>query len=72
MLKDYLNRDIYNLIIKNFSFNDITEIRMRVNEKIIIVAKNKKFYLKDNNQEFVVINKLIIDNFVKKISENSL
>ena len=45
MLKDYLDRDLYNLIIKNFSFNDITEIRLRVNEKLIVVIKNKKFYL---------------------------
>ena len=42
MLKEYLDRDIYNLIVKNFSFNDITEIRMRVNEKIIIVIKNER------------------------------
>lgn len=72
MLKDYLDRDIYNLIIKNFSFNDITEIRMRVNEKIIITIKNKKYYLKDENDEFVVINKYIMENFIKKISENSV
>ncbi len=72
MLKDYLDRDIYNLIIKNFSFNDITEIRMRVNEKIIIVIKNKKYFLKSDNGEFIVINRFILDNFIKKISENSL
>ena len=47
MLKDYLDREIYNLITKNFSFNDITEIRMRINEKLIIVIKNKKYYLKN-------------------------
>ena len=72
MLKDYLDREIYNLIIKNFSFNDITEIRMRVNEKIIIVIKNKKYYLKNNTNEFVVINRLILDNFIRRISENSI
>lgn len=72
MLKEYLDRDIYNLIIKNFSFNDITEIRMRVNEKIIIIIKNKKFFLKNQNEEYVVINKFIMENFIKKISENSL
>ena len=72
MLKDYLDREIYNFIIKNFSFNDITEIRMRVNEKVIIVVKNKKYYLKDENQEFVFINRVILDNFIRRISENSL
>ncbi len=72
MLKDYLDREIYNLIIKNFSFNDITEIRMRLNEKIIIVVKNKKYYLKNENNEFVIINKLNLDNFIKNISENSI
>ncbi len=72
MLKQYLNKEIYNLIIKNFSFNDITEIRMRVNERIIIVIKNKKYFLKDDNNDFVIINKLVIDDFIKKISENSL
>ena len=72
MLKDYLDRDVYNLIIKNFSFNDITEIRLRVNERIIIVIKNKKYFLKDESNEFVVINRFMLDNFIKKISENSL
>ncbi len=72
MLKDYLPRDIYNSIIKNFSFNDITEIRMRVNEKIIIVVKNKKFYLKDDNGAYIKANNLLIDNFITKASENSI
>ena len=72
MLKNYLDKDIYNLIIKNFNFKDITEIRMRVNEKLIVAIKNKKYYLKDKNNEFVIISKLILDNFIKKISENSL
>ncbi|MBQ9795886.1 MAG: Flp pilus assembly complex ATPase component TadA [Clostridia bacterium] len=72
MLKDYLDREIYNLITKNFSFNDITEIRMRVNEKIIIVIKNKKYYLKNEQNEFVIITRLILDNFIRRISENSI
>lgn len=72
MLKDYLDREIYNLIIKNFSFNDITEIRMRANEKIIVVIKNKKFYLKNEAGEFVIVNNLTIDNFIKRASENSI
>ena len=72
MLKDYLDREIYNLIIKNFSFNDITEIRMRVNERIIITIKNKKYYLKNVDNEYVFITKTIIDNFIKRISENSI
>lgn len=72
MLKDFLDRDTYNLIIKNFSFNDITEIRMRVNQKLIIVIKNKKYYLKTDNNEFVIVTKLMIDNFIRRASENSL
>jgi len=72
MLKEYLDREIYNLITKNFSFNDITEIRMRNNEKIVLVIKNKKFYLKNEDNEFVVINKRILDNFIRNISENSI
>ena len=72
MLKDFLDAYVYNSIIKTFSFNDITEIRLRMNEKIIIVFKNKKYFLKDNNDEFIVANKIMIDNFIKKISENSL
>ena len=72
MLKEYLDREIYNLISKNFSFNDITELRMRVNEKLIIVIKNKKFFLKDENGEFVVITRFVFDNFIRRISENSL
>ncbi len=72
MLKDYLDREIYNLIIKNFSFNDITEIRMRANENLIISIKNKKFYLKDEQGEYVQVNTKTIENFIKKASENSI
>ncbi len=72
MLKDYLDRDIYNLITKNFSFNDITEIRMRANENLVIVVRNKKFYLKDDNGEFIKCNTNMIENFIKKASENSI
>ena len=62
MLKDYLDRDIYNLITKTFSFSDITEIRMRANENLIIIVKNKKYYLKDDNGEFVKVNRNVIEN----------
>lgn len=72
MLKEYLDRDIYNLIIKNFSFNDITEIRLRINEKIIVCIKNKKFFLKDIENEYVVVSKVMLDNFIRRISENSI
>ena len=72
MLKDYLDREIYNLIVKNFSFNDITEIRMRANEKLIIVIKNKKFFLKNQQGEFVITDQLAISNFIKRASENSI
>ena len=72
MLKDYLDRDIYNLITKSFSFSDITEIRMRVNENLIVVVKNKKYYLKDEAGEFVKVNSNMIENFVRRASENSI
>ena len=72
MLKDYLDRDIYNLITKTFNFSEITEIRMRANENLIVVVKNKKYYLKDDNGEFVKISKNIIENFVRRASENSI
>lgn len=72
MLKEYLDREIYNLIIKNFSFNDITEIRMRVNERLIIVIKNKKYFLKDKDNNFIIINRVTLDNFIKNISEHSI
>ena len=72
MLKDYLDRDIYNLIIKTFSFADITEIRMRVNERLIVVLKNKKFYLKNDEGEFVVVDSNMLENFIRRASENSI
>ncbi len=72
MLKDYLDRELYNTIIKTFCFNDITEIRMRANENLIVVVKNKKFYLKDNQGEFIKVNTNLIENFIKKASENSI
>ncbi len=72
MLKDYLEPNIYSAITKSFSFSTITEIRMRMNEKLIVVIGNKKYYLKDDNNEFIIVNKSTIDNFVARISENSL
>lgn len=72
MLKDYLDREIYNLIAKSFSFNSITEIRMRVNENLIIAIGNKKYYLKDNDGEFVQVDSKMLENFIARISENSL
>lgn len=72
MLKDYLDKDIYNAIIKAFSFNDITEIRMRVNENIIVVVKNKKYYLKDDKNEFLKASQQMIENFILKASEYSI
>ncbi len=72
MLKDYLQRDIYNLIIKSFSFRDITEIRMRVNQKIIIVVKNRKFYLKNDIGEYVISTSEMIENFLRRASDNSM
>lgn len=72
MLKEYLDVETYNLINKKFNFNDITEIRMRVNEKIIICIKNKKYYLTDNDNHFVIVSKNMLENFMRRISENSL
>ena len=72
MLKDFLDKDIYDLIIKNFSFDDITEIRMRVNQNLIVVIKNKKYYLKDNSNNLIKVNLNMIENFIKRASENSL
>ncbi|MBR2969531.1 MAG: Flp pilus assembly complex ATPase component TadA [Clostridia bacterium] len=71
MLKDYLSRDIYNLIIKNFSFSNINEIRMRAGEKIIITVGRKKYYLKDN-EDFVIVTQAMLEQFIMRISENSL
>lgn len=72
MLRDYLDVDTYNLIKKNFNFNDITEIRLRLNQNIIIAIKNKKYYLKNDLGEYVVADQILIDNFIKRASENSL
>ena len=72
MLKDYLPKDIYELITKTFSFDSITEIRLRVNEKLIVVVKNKKYYLKNDAGEFVFVNKGLIDYFIRNASENSI
>ena len=72
MLKNYLNENLYSLIIKNLNFSEITEIRMRLNRKIIIVAKNKKYYLKDLDGNYVVVSSAILDGFIRRITENSI
>ena len=66
MLKDYLETEIYNLIIKNFNFNDITEIRMRANQKLVICIKNKKYFLKDANNNYVVVSQYSLERFIKR------
>ena len=71
MLKEFLDLETYNLIIKNFNFKDINEIRMRANQKLIIVIKNKKYFLYDNNEE-IIVSKLQIENFIKRACENSM
>ena len=72
MLKDYLDAETYHQLIKTFNFADINEIRMRVNQKMIVVIKNKKFYLKNENGEYVVVTKHMIENFIRRASENSI
>lgn len=72
MLKDYLDSETYALITKFFKFTDITEIRMRINQKLIVCVKNKKYYLKDTEQNFVMVTKPMLENFIRRISENSL
>lgn len=72
MLKDYLDLETYNLIVKNFSFSDITEIRMRVNKKLVIVIKNKKYFLYNSQKEYVIVTKFMLENFIKRACENSM
>jgi len=72
MLKEYLDKEINTAITKAFSYNDICEIRMRTNENIIIVVKNKKYYLKDDNNQFIKATQKMIENFILKASEFSI
>ena len=72
MLKSYLDIETYNAITSSFNFNDITELRLRVNQNLIVVVKNKKFFLKNNNHNYIIVTNLMIQNFIKKASENSL
>ncbi|MBR6779149.1 MAG: Flp pilus assembly complex ATPase component TadA [Clostridia bacterium] len=72
MLKDYLDPEIYHLIKKTFNFDDINEIRMRTNAKLIVVIKNKKYYLKNDKGDYIVANKVMIENFIRRASENSI
>ena len=71
MLRDYLPRDLYNLIVKNFSFDNINEIRMRVGEKIVVVAGKKKYYLKDQDN-YLIVSQVMLEQFILRISENSI
>ena len=72
MLKEYLDVETYTAIVKSFNFKDITEIRMRLNQKLIIVIKTKKFYIKNEADEFIVATKPMLENFIRKVSENSI
>lgn len=72
MLKDFLDKDVYDSIINAFSFDNINEIRMRLGEKIIVCVKNKKYFLKNQKNEYVYCTKFVLDKFIKQISENSI
>ena len=72
MLKEYLDVETYTAIVKSFSFNDITEIRMRLNQRLLVAIKNKKYYIKNANNEFICTSKIMLENFIRKISENSI
>ena len=70
MLKNFLDANTYETIIKNFSFDDITEIRLRINQPIIISIKNKKYILK--GEEPIVATRFLIDQFIRRITDNSI
>ena len=60
MLKEYLDVETYTAIVKSFNFNDITEIRMRLNQKLIVVIKTKKYYIKNEMDEFIIATKQML------------
>jgi len=72
MSKDYLDHEMYKHIVSAFNFNDINEIRMRVNQNLIVVVKNKKYFVKDDNGDFIKISKFDLENFIRRASQNSL
>ncbi len=72
MLKDYLEPKVYELITKSFSFHDITEIRMRKNQKLIVVIKNQKYYLKNDEGEYLIVSSSMLENFIMRATENSI
>lgn len=72
MLKDYLDVETYAMLAKSFDFNSITEIRMRLNQKLIVCIKSKKYYLKNDKQQYVIVTNEMLQNFIRRISENSL
>ena len=45
---------------------------MRLGQNLIVCVKNKKYYLKNEKQQIVVVDKVMLDNFMRRISENSL
>ena len=70
MLRNYLDAATYEAIVKSFSFNDINEIRMRINQPILICIKNKKYTLK--GEEPILATRFLIDQFIRRITENSI
>ena len=72
MLENYLDAELYDIIKNSFNFNDINEIRMRLNERIIISVGLKKYFLKNKKNEYVIVTNQMITNFLNKISEYSI
>ena len=72
MLKDYLDCETYALIKKYFNFADITEIRMRLGQNLIICVKNKKYYLKNEKQQLVVVDYTRENGRLKSSSVNAI
>lgn len=76
MLKNYLPLSIYNGVKRYLNLVDVNEIRIRLNNPIIVSVKNKKYYLGEqgfcDKEQAIVCNYTMLQEIVYKLCENSV
>lgn len=76
MLKKYLPTEIYDAINMNLNFNDLNEIRLRVDCPVVICVKNKKFFLGEkgfsNYKDAIICTSEMLQDFVYKACDKSI
>ncbi len=77
MLKDILDEKIYNIITTKFNYGYLNEIRLRVNNPIVVYVKGQAYFLGENGlttqeNSAIIVTKQMIEDIIFRASEFSI